>query len=200
MNIRDEVEAEESVSAGKGRIIKFQRTEEDPPNVSWVWIPLGNCIPCLRYVPNEHGELHPRCTDRRVTSRDFSHYAQKNTCPFFEPGILPSRMHESDDVGQMYSDVMRAAGILEGKPSEPIKIIQDIPWNESNSQRAHEQQNQFMNMAEDADSGFDNEPGSSEYYDPSNDLGDIPTESEPKDANFEHAGTRSAEKREPVIA
>jgi hypothetical protein len=150
----------------KGRIVKVQFLDEDPPNMTWVWIPLGNCAVCAK---NDLVGPQPHCSDPRITDNQYYQYYQTDTCPFFRAGQHPNNLQD-DDVHARLLDVMRAAGMIKGAPSRSIKILQNVPWTPANSMQAHEQRARFLAMARHADSGESNEPTSQEYDDWSADL------------------------------
>lgn len=136
----------------KGWIIKAMFMDEPPPNVSWFWIPIGNCTACRFYVPPDMmGQ--PRCLnpDQSISERQ-EFYIKENDCPGFEAGT--SLLAQGDDFKVRLNDVMAAAGIIDGEPSQPVEILQQVPWTPWRSHQAHAQQREFIAQARDADAGI----------------------------------------------
>lgn len=146
---------------GRGRLIKARLPDKPAPNVSWYWIPLGNCRACTHY------QRYPAaCLDPSISEHDFfQKYMVADNCPAFVAGENPP-----DNM----MDVMRAAGIVQGKPSQRVEIIRDVPWSIDASVTANREQSTFLSMARLADaiaSGrVTNDPFRGEYVDLSDDL------------------------------
>ena len=149
--------SEEEVMS-KGRLVKARMADQPAPNVSWYWIHVGNCHACKFY-----DRKTPKCANKKITpAQFFDEYMLTNTCPQFAAGV-----HNKDM--QQLSDVMIAAGVEKGTPSQKVVIIVNEPYSRMLSIRAHREQSIFLNMARDADHGS-NDPSRGESYDMSDDL------------------------------
>lgn len=153
--------ANEAALMGKGRLIKARLVDQDIPNVSWFWIQTGNCFVCKYFAP-DGTDGRPKCLNKKISHKDFMDlYIHVNTCPQFEHGTN----EQSDGL-----DVMKAAGIVEGEPSQEIEIIVNEPWSIDLAKRAHQEQSYFMDMAAQVDAGGDNSMSRGEYVDMTDDL------------------------------
>ena len=137
---------ERDIMEHKGRIVKVRRLDDRPPNVAWYWLELGNCRTCKKWE-NPLDSEKPHCLDSRVTYETYHEYLDNDLCPYWEPGAWQGR-----DV-PMLIDLLKAIGQLPGKPGQRLEVLQNVPWTQGNSVDAHVQQEQFMAMAEDADTG-----------------------------------------------
>jgi len=147
----------------KGRLVKARLSDQDAPNVGWFWLQLGNCHACRYYQRNP-----PECLEPSISKAEFfDTYMFTNTCPVFEAGVndkeLASRL-----------DVMKAVGLVNGKPSQRVVVIVDEPWSMDLAIRAHREQSLFLSMAHHADAitrgEVTNDPTRGEYVDLADDL------------------------------
>lgn len=144
----------------KGRLVKARLSEQDAPNVLWYWIATGNCYAC-EFFQNPP----PKCLNSKITDAEFfDKYVFVNTCPQFKAGV--DRNSERADT----LDVMKAIGLVAGKPSQKVVVIVNEPWSLALAARAHSEMNTFLDMARAADSGNANTPDRGEYVDLGDDL------------------------------
>lgn len=137
----------------KGWLVKARMPDEPEPNVSWFWIPIGNCSACRFYVPAEVMS-QPRCLNpNQSISENQDRYIRESDCPGFMPGI--SMLAEANDTFRRRADVMRAAGLMspEGR-TQPVEILQKLRWTPWRSHQAHAQQQEFIAQARDMDAGI----------------------------------------------
>jgi hypothetical protein len=150
--------AEEADLMSRGRLVKARLPEQAPPNVSWFWVQTGNCLSC-RYFATD------KCLNPKIPDADFLNlYLYVNTCPEFEAGVS-DEMVAAHPGRTDFLDVMRAAGIVVGKPGQKVDIILDRPWSVDLAVRAHKEQSVFMDMARGAD-----HPSRGDYTDLTDDL------------------------------
>ena len=136
-NLSDEMEA-----MSKGRLVKVCLSDQPPPNVGWFWIMTGNCHACKYYQT-----YPPKCLNAKITDAQFFDlYMLTNTCPEFEAGIA-AKSPTTDKL-----DVMKAIGLVKGKPAHAVTVIVNEPWSMPLAIRAHREQSIFLNMAAQADS------------------------------------------------
>lgn len=129
---------------GNGRLVKARLPDQPAPNVNWFWFPLGNCHACKYYAKGD-----AKCRNPAITRDQFLHeYVYTNTCPKFEAGIDPSTLTTFELQDRL--DVMRAVGLVPGKPSQTVEVIHDGPWSIDLAERAHREQSVFDSRARDA--------------------------------------------------
>jgi len=165
---KDQVDfIDEAAIMSKGRLVKVRLEDKPVPNVSWFWIKVGNCHSC-KYMT-----LEPRCSNSKISDAQFfDEYVYTNTCPQFSAGV--DMQKAADNSGQQdLLDVMKAIGLVQGKPSQTVKVIWDSLWSIDLAIRAHREQSIFLDMAHTADyvaRGGKNDPSWMEYVDLSDDL------------------------------
>ena len=154
----------------KGRLVKVQFPDQPQPNVAWFWLQLGNCLACRFYQPpNVPGGF--RCLNPKISRDEFLRYLHVNTCPQFAVGASEGRAERERD----RLDVMIAAGLCPGQPSQRVEMLQNLPWTAERSARAREQANTFWQQAVIADaSGNQKPPHYDDEVDLTDDLGPIP--------------------------
>ena len=132
----------------KGRLVKARLPDQNAPNVDWYWIPTGNCHACANFARKGY----PKCHNPTISVADFfEKWMFRNSCPGYEAGQDVSTTSGDPDRTD-YLDVMKAVGLVPGKPSQRVIIIVDEPWNINTAIRAHEEQSMFLQMAVYADS------------------------------------------------
>jgi hypothetical protein len=171
--------AEEPVMAGKGLIVKARFPSDSSPNVLWYWLPIGNCHVCRYYQPPRLGDPTLRCRNPRIAPARFERQLQQNDCPEYAPGMRPETTDRSE-YDRRRLDVLKAIGLVDGSPSEPIEILQQLPWSRWRSHQAHLQQEAIIAMARAFEAGYGDEAGMDTFA--GDDLGDIPEDAEPRDA------------------
>ena len=165
--------AGEATVMSKGRLVKARFPDQAPPNVSWFWLPLGNCHVCRYFA------APPECTNPKISDDRFrNYYIFTNDCPEFDAGI-ESKVAKDDPARADVLDVMKAVGIVKGTPDQKVDVILDSPWSMDLAARAHREQSQFLHMAAAADSGTPNDPSRGEYVDMSDDLEGRPAQPPP---------------------
>mgnify|MGYP001607305354 CR=1 FL=1 len=164
--------SDEAHVMSKGRLVKVRFTDQAHPNVSWLWIPIGNCFACEHYAKSPP-HSYPSCLNKKITQQKFhEEYIFVNTCPEFDVGVDPKTNADNSDL----LDVMKAIRLVPGEPVQQVVVIVDEPWSITLAQRAHHEQSAFLDMARLADSGLRNDPAQSEYVDLSDDLEHQPTD------------------------
>ncbi len=154
----------------KGRLVKARFPDQPRPNVAWFWLQLGNCLACGYYQPpSVPGGF--RCLNPKISRGEFLRYFHVNTCPEFAAGVSEGRAEREHD----RLDVMIAAGLCPGEPSQKVEILQALPWTPERSTRAREQAWLFREQAVAADAGADRpESHHDDEVDLTDDLGPIP--------------------------
>lgn len=163
-DIRGEMEV-----MARGRLVKARLADQPAPNVSWFWIPLGNCHVC-RYL----GAAGTACLNPKIDRLDFlGVYMRTNDCPEFEVGVDEGEAG-AESTRQDVLDVMRAVGLVPGEPSQRVVVIRDVPWSVDAAIRAHSEQSTFLHLAHASDlmaqRGTANDPNWLEYADFDDDL------------------------------
>jgi hypothetical protein len=160
---------------GKGRLVKARLSDQPLPNVDWFWIPLGNCKACKYYGQSTPTRTEPQCLNKKIKPSDFYFkYMASNDCPEFEVGFDPLVVKEKEWASDIL-DIMKAIGLVKGKPSQRVEVIVNELWSTSLAERAHREAGIFLGMAQYAHylathPGASNDPSHLEYVDMSDDL------------------------------
>lgn len=158
---------------GAGRLVKARFPDQPAPNVSWIWIQLGNCMACKYYGETPPHPM-PICLNSKITQVQFRReYQQQCNCPGFEAGQDPKTAAADDYTDKI--DVMKAIGLVPGKSSQRVEVIVNAPWSISLAERAHQESSYFLELAQYADylrnnPKASNDPSRGEYVDLSDDL------------------------------
>jgi len=113
----------------------------------------------------------PVCLDEKITLEEFRYkYQQRYDCPEFEAGEDPKSADNYVDK----IDVMKAIGLVAGKPSQRVEVLFDGPWSITLAERAHREASFFLELARHADYLLThpggNDPSRGEYVDLNEDL------------------------------
>lgn len=150
---------------GKGSLVKAQFPDQPEPNISWFWAELGNCGMCKFWDPPYHDEglatpseperasVRDKCTHPKITEKEHWGYLTKNTCPAFRPGISDAALKCEVVYEINKKDALIAAQMIPGTTTQPVKILQIVPWSPETDHQAQWQQDMFKGYERHRNSG-----------------------------------------------